>query len=141
MDMVSGRETILVVDDEIIVLSLTSLMLRRFGYGVLTAATAAEALRLVARRPDIRIDLLLVDIILPVMNGLVLADRMKELRPDLPVLFMSGHSEQELLVTVLSRKIPYLPKPFTSLQLTRRIRELLDREPVKSMAASTSTDG
>ena len=61
----TGHETILVVDDEMIVLSLTSMMLRRFGYEVLVAASAAEALNLFAKWPDLRIDLLLVDIILP----------------------------------------------------------------------------
>ena len=69
----TGHETILVVDDEIIVLSLTSMMLKRFGYEVLVAASAAEALNLFSKWPELHIDLLLVDIILPGTNGLVLA--------------------------------------------------------------------
>lgn len=132
-----GHETILVVDDEIIVLSLTSMMLQRFGYEVLIAASAGEALNLFVKWPDLRVDLLLVDIILPGMNGLVLAERIKELRPDMPVLYMSGYSERDLLGSILTRDISYLAKPFSSLQLTRSIRAILDKGQRQSKAAGS----
>jgi two-component system cell cycle sensor histidine kinase/response regulator CckA len=134
-----GHETILVVDDEIIVLSLASTMLRRYGYEPLTAASPAEALNLFAKWPDLRIDLLLIDIILPGMNGLALAEQIRQLRPNLPVLYMSGYSERDLLKPILTPALSYLPKPFTSLQLTRRIRQTLDREQVQSMSAGSDT--
>jgi CheY-like chemotaxis protein len=130
-----GNETILVVDDEIAVLSLTNMMLTRYGYTVITAATAKEALHLFEVWPDLNIDLLLVDIIMPEMNGVELAARVRSLRPDVPVLYFSAYSNQEPLRPIFARKLPFLAKPFTSLQLTRRIREVLD-EP-KSSAAST----
>lgn len=133
----TGHETILVVDDELIVLSLASMMLRRFGYEVLVAASAAEALNLFSKWPDLKIDLLLVDIILPGMNGLMLAERIRALRPSLPVLYMSGYSERDLLGPILTPQITYMAKPFSSLQLTRAIRETLDkREPTGRAAAS-----
>ncbi len=123
----AGHETILVVDDEIIVLSLASMMLRRYGYEVLTAASASEALKFFTKWPDLSIDLIVVDIILPGMNGLKLADEIKELRPNLPILFMSGYSEKDLLGPILKREKTYLTKPFTYLQLIRRVRDVMNR--------------
>ena len=129
-----GTETILVVDDEIAVLSLTNMMLTRYGYTVITAASAKEALHLFEVWPDLSVDLLLVDIIMPEMNGIELATRLRELRPDLPALYFSAYSDQAPLRPIFARKLPYIAKPFTSLQLTKRIREVLD-EP-KTSAAS-----
>ena len=129
-----GTETILVIDDEIAVLSLTNMMLTRYGYTVITAASAKEALHLFEVWPDLSIDLLLVDIIMPEMNGIELASRIQDLRPHLPVLYFSAYSDREPLRPVFARKLPYIAKPFTSLQLTKRIREVLD-EP-KTASAS-----
>jgi two-component system cell cycle sensor histidine kinase/response regulator CckA len=128
----------MVVDDEMIVLSLATMMLRRYGYEVLTAASASEALKFFNKWPDLRIDLLVVDIILPGMNGLVVADHIAELRPNLPVLFMSGYTERDLLGPILTREISYLVKPFTSLQLLRRVREVLDQGETRDAAAGSS---
>jgi len=130
-----GTETILVVDDEIAVLSLTSMMLSRYGYVVITAASAKEALHLFEVWPDLQVDLLLVDVIMPVMNGIELAAALREKRPNLPVLYFSAYSDQEPLRPVFSRRLPYIAKPFTSLQLTARIREVLDA-PLSSSATS-----
>ena len=73
------------------------------------------------------------------MNGLVLAEKVNEVRPELPVLFMSGYSERDLLGPVLTREISYLTKPFTSLQLIRRVREVLDGQQ-KSLDAAAGSD-
>jgi len=129
-----GTETILVVDDEIAVLSLTQMMLRRYGYEVISAACAKEALHLFEVWPDLHVDLLLVDIIMPDINGIELTERIRTLRPGLPVLYFSAYSDQEPLRPVFSRNLPYLPKPFTSLQLTKRIREILDKPQSASAA-------
>ena len=131
-----GSETILVVDDEIAVLSLTNMMLTRYGYTVITAASAKEALHLFEVWPDLQVDLLLVDVIMPVMNGIELAALIREKRPNLPVLYFSAYSDQEPLRPVFSRRLPYIAKPFTSLQLTTRIREVLD----SPLSASASSD-
>ena len=139
MHSLAGQETILVVDDENIVLNLASMMLRRFGYDVLTAANSAEALKLIALGPEVKIDLLLVDIILPGMNGLTLAEQASALRPQLLVLYMSGLSERDLLESVLPREISCLAKPFTSLQLTRRVRDVLDGLEARSRTASSDS--
>jgi two-component system cell cycle sensor histidine kinase/response regulator CckA len=130
-----GTETILVVDDEIAVLSLTTMMLTRYGYSVITAASAQEALHLFEVWPDLHIDLLLVDVIMPVMNGVELAANIRKVRPELRVLYFSAYSDQETLRPVFSRRLPYIAKPFTSLQLTNRVREVLDN-PQTSSASS-----
>ena len=93
-----------------------------------------EALHLFEVWPDLKIDLLMVDIVMPDMNGLELAEKIKVLRPGLPVLFFSAYSDQEILRPIFARKIPYLAKPFTSLQLTKKIREVLDER--RTIAAS-----
>ena len=127
MSPTSHSETILVVDDEELVLSLTNSMLSRFGYNVITANDGKAALRLFELWPDAEVDLALVDLVVPDMNGVQLAERILELRPALPILFFSAYSDQELLRPVFARGLPYIAKPFTSLQLNKRIREVLDR--------------
>ena len=79
---------------------------------------------------------MLVDIVMPEMNGVELAERVREIRPGLPVLFFSAYSDQDTLRPALSRGLPYLSKPFTSLRLTKKIRELLDRPKTASAGAT-----
>jgi two-component system cell cycle sensor histidine kinase/response regulator CckA len=137
MPPLPGTETILVVDDEIAVLSLTTLMLERYGYEVLAAASAKEALHLFEVWPDIEIDLLLVDIVMPEMNGIELASRIQAIRPDLPILYFSAYSEQETLRPIIARTSPYIAKPFNSIQLTRSIRSILDKPSVAAASESS----
>jgi two-component system, cell cycle sensor histidine kinase and response regulator CckA len=135
MPPLPGAETVLVVDDEIAVLSLTTMMLTRYGYTVITAASGREALHLFEVWPDLHVDLLLVDIVMPGMGGVELAEAIIKMRPELPVIYFSAYSDQEPLRPVQARRLPYIAKPFTSLQLTRRIREVLDN-PQTSAGAS-----
>src|SRR5215813_1878273 len=121
-----GSETILVIDDEHVVLSLTHAMLTRYGYTVLTANSGAEALALIKNWGDIEVHLLVVDLVIPDMNGVETVKRIHELRPGLPILYCSAYSEEETLRPVFARGIPYLSKPFTSQQLIKKIREVLD---------------
>src|SRR5262245_45869579 len=132
MPPLPGTETILIVDDELAVLSLTAMMLRRYGYKVISAHSSKEALHLFEVWSDIEVDLLMVDIIMPDMNGLELAERIRALRPALPILYFSAYSDREMLRPVIARGIPYIAKPFTSVQLTKRIRELLDRPKART---------
>ena len=138
MPPLPGTETILIVDDEIAVLSLTTLMLERYGYEVLAAASAKEALHLFEVWPDIEVDLLLVDIVMPEMNGVELASRIRAIRPDLPILYFSAYSDQETLRPVIARTNPYIAKPFNSIQLTRSIRSILDGPSVSVAAGEPS---
>jgi CheY-like chemotaxis protein len=126
MERSSSTETVLVVDDENIGLSLAHAMLTRYGYAVLTANSGEEALHLLEQWPDLRIDIAVIDIVMPVMDGFELTRRIRELRPQLPIIYMSAYSENSDLRPEESRNVPYLPKPFTSLKLTAKIREVID---------------
>ena len=137
MPPLPGTETIFIIDDESAVLSLTSRMLTRYGYETITATNAKETLHLFEVWPDLPVDLLLVDIVMPDMNGIALAEKIWELRPGLPVLFFSAYSEQEILRPVMARGVPYIAKPFNSSQLTKKIRAVLDAP--KADAASGKT--
>jgi CheY-like chemotaxis protein len=116
--------TVLVVDDENVVLSIARLMLSRYGYTVLEAVTGAEALRVLELWPEIHIDVALVDVVMPCMTGTELAVKIRELRPGLPIIFTSGYSEKELSRDLMS-KPNFLKKPFTSKMLVAKICETL----------------
>jgi two-component system cell cycle sensor histidine kinase/response regulator CckA len=126
MPPLPGTETILVVDDEQAVCALTQKMLERYGYRVLCATSGAEALEILRQSPAGSVRLLLVDIVMPEMNGVEFVARARELCGALPFLYVSAFSEMDELRPALSRGLPYIAKPFTSLALTRRIREILD---------------
>jgi CheY-like chemotaxis protein len=127
-----GTETILIVDDEVAVLSLVATMLRRQGYSVITATSAHEALHLFEVWPDLDVDVLLVDVIMPGMNGIELTTHLWDMRPSLRVLYFSAYSDREPLRPLFARKLPYIAKPFTSVGLTTKIREVLDRPKMAS---------
>jgi len=122
-----GSENILVVDDDNAVLRLTKSMLTLHGYTVIGAASGREALQLFAVEPEIIVDLMLVDIVMPGMNGPELVDHIWKLRPGLPALYCSGYSGKEFLWPEITRNVPYLAKPFTSFQLTKAIRDMLEK--------------
>jgi PAS domain S-box-containing protein len=123
-DTAQGNERILVVEDEDTVRSLIVAILHDNGYSVVEARDPAEALERCAI--GLPCDLLLTDVVMPQMNGRVLADRIKETQPEIRVLFMSGYTRH-----VLSDNPPYpgsgfLQKPFNADGLGVKVRELLD---------------
>jgi len=122
-----GSETILLVEDEPQVRAMAAQALRAHGYRVLVASSAGEALA-VARAHDAAIDLLLSDVVMPHGSGPQLAERLREERPGIPVLFISGYAGAvNLSAGVLSADVPLLAKPFTPEALVRRVRAELDR--------------
>ena len=121
-----GRETILVVEDLPSLRRMLVGMLEAQGYTVLDAVDPEEALRMAAVRTQ-PIDLLLTDVVMPRMNGRELADRVVEVRPELPVLFISGYPDDDVLRCGVEKgAAALLAKPFTAEQLARRVRGLLD---------------
>jgi signal transduction histidine kinase len=118
----SNRETVLVVEDEERVRHMTVEALRNLGYSVIAAAGAEEALDLVAggARPH----LLFTDIVMPGMNGRVLAERMKAQRPAIRILFTTGYTPG--IEGTLERGAGFLAKPFTIEQLAAKVRNALD---------------
>jgi CheY-like chemotaxis protein len=122
-----GTETILIVDDETIVLSLAHSMLTRYGYTVLAAHSGDEALHFFEVWPNQQVDIAVLDIVMPAMDGFELAERLRVIRPTLPILYMSAYSARTELRPEHARGVPYLAKPFTSVSLIRKIREMLDK--------------
>jgi two-component system cell cycle sensor histidine kinase/response regulator CckA len=121
----SGSETILIVDDDADVLSVMQLMLRHYGYCVITTASATEALHLFGDS-KFSVDLALIDFVMPEINGVDLTQRIRLLRPKVPILYFSAFSGHEELRPALARGVPYLSKPFTAAQLARCVRDVLD---------------
>jgi signal transduction histidine kinase len=120
-----GLETILLVEDERGVRAFMALALRRFGYRVLEADSAESALALL-RQPDQPVHLLLTDVVLPRMNGRELAQQVARDLPGVPVLFMSGYSEQFTMGGGwLDTGVQLLEKPFTAHTLLTKVREVL----------------
>ena len=126
MPILEGTETVLIVDDETFMLSLAELMLVRNGYTVLTATSGPEVLHMLELWPDLKIDVAVIDVVMPVMDGFELVERMRKIRPRLPILYMSAYPEKAELRPEQTRNIPFVPKPFTSLTLVGKIREALD---------------
>ena len=126
MTILAGTETVLVVDDETFMLSLAELMLVCHGYTVLTASSGQEVLHMLELWPDLKIDVAVIDVVMPMMDGFELVERMRKIRPRLPILYMSAYPEKAELRPEQTRNIPFVPKPFTSLTLVGKIREALD---------------
>ena len=123
--MSPGGATILVVDDETVVLDTVRDGLTAHGYQVLTAANGDEALQ-VSQAHQGSIALALVDVIMPGMSGPEVAQRLHVARPDLKVLFMSGFSTEVVVVHGLDAGDPLLVKPFSLDTLGRKVHEILD---------------
>jgi signal transduction histidine kinase/CheY-like chemotaxis protein len=117
-------ETVLVVEDEEQVRRMSVETLDELGYTVVEAKDALDALQLLANRADI--GLLFTDMIMPDMNGRQLADRVRESRPDLPVLFTTGYAPDAVLRSGLDAGVGFISKPFTVEQLAHRVRAVLD---------------
>jgi PAS domain S-box-containing protein len=121
-----GTETVLLAEDEEVVRRFAREILSGNGYKVLEAGNGREALLLSeAHRGEIH--LLLTDVVMPKIGGRELADRIRTLRPELRILYMSGYTDDAILRDrVLEDGIPFLQKPFTPEGLARKVREVLD---------------
>jgi PAS domain S-box-containing protein len=118
-------QTILVVEDEDALREVSRRILARNGYQVLTAASGVEALELVAAYEK-DIDLLLTDVVMPHMLGKELATKMRAVRPDIEVLYMSGYAQPVLASQgTLDPGVALLNKPFTEAQLIEEVQEAL----------------
>jgi len=121
-----GTETVLLVEDDDQVRRLASSVLRGHGYQVLEAADAAQAL-LRSERHDGPIHLLLTDVVMPKSSGRQLAERLVIERPEIRVLFMSGHTDDAVLRHgVEASALAFIGKPLTPDRLLAKVREVLD---------------
>jgi PAS domain S-box-containing protein len=121
-----GGETILVVEDEDLVLDVARRILTRHGYRVLAARGGSEALALINEQRE-TIHLLLTDVVMPGLTGKQVAERVTELRPKIRVLYMSGYPESVITSQgVVQRGIHLVSKPFVAADLLDHVRATLD---------------
>jgi PAS domain S-box-containing protein len=121
-----GTETVMVVEDDEGVRDLVRVMLEANGYEVLTVEDADEAARVCSERAG-GVDLLLTDVMMPDVNGRVLAERLGALSPSMRILFMSGYSDEAVhRHGLLGDSAAFLEKPFTERTLAAKVREVLD---------------
>jgi len=123
-----GTETVLVVEDDMQVSRLIVTVLKGYGYNVLKAPKAEDALNLLETEQGEKIDLLLTDVIMPGMSGKTLAQQFKTMRPDTKVLFISGYTDNAIIHHgILDPGTAFVQKPFTPSALARKVREVLDQ--------------
>jgi two-component system cell cycle sensor histidine kinase/response regulator CckA len=124
-----GEETILLVEDEDVLRSLLAKFMRLQGYTVLEARHGDEAL-LICEKYQGPIQLMVTDVVMPLMSGRVLADRIRSLRPETKVLYMSGYTEDEVVQRgVADLSVSFLQKPFKPIDLARQVRAVLNPPP------------
>jgi len=131
----AGAQTVLVVDDVRVVRRVTYRLLSEAGYRVFEAASAAEAVEVLAtaQRP---IDLVIVDVIMPAVGGVELVRYIRTRWPALRVLFMSAYQAEVLVREGLERpNVIFLAKPFTRDELLDKVTAALRREPALDAAA------
>ncbi len=117
-----GTETILVVDDEDMILTMGETILTDYGYRVLTAGSGQKAMAILSRE-DTKVDLILTDLVMPVMSGRELVERVRQLRPEAKILCMSGY----VMPSDKQTGTAYLQKPFTSRELLAKVRQVIGR--------------
>jgi two-component system cell cycle sensor histidine kinase/response regulator CckA len=122
-----GTETVLLVEDEEAVRTLTKRVLESRGYKVMAARDGQEGLTM-AKEFDGAIDMLVTDLVMPRMSGRDLADELVKSRPAIRVLFMSGYTDESMLPrAVVDSQGIFLQKPFSPTELAQKVREILDR--------------
>jgi two-component system, cell cycle sensor histidine kinase and response regulator CckA len=124
--LVKGSETVLLVDDEEMILEVGQAMLKELGYRVVVAGGGEQALDVIKRRGD-EIDLVILDLIMPDMNGGKAFNGIKEIRPPMPVMLSSGYSINGQAEEIMKRGCNgFIQKPFNISELSQKIRKILD---------------
>ncbi len=123
-----GTETVLLVEDEDIVRELAARVLKGQGYSVLEASNGVEALDIVEEHEGVTIDLLLTDVVMPLMGGRELANQLRTTRPGIKVLFTSGYADESITRHgVLDPDTAFTQKPFSATDLALKVREVLEK--------------
>jgi PAS domain S-box-containing protein len=123
----SPSEIILVVEDDVRMREMTAASLKELGFTVLPAESAQEALSLLKHHPEVA--LLFTDIVMPGMNGRILADEAVKLRPGLKVVFTTGYTRNAVVHNgVVDAGVNFLAKPFTIDQLGEKVRQVLSKQ-------------
>jgi signal transduction histidine kinase len=134
-----GTETLLLVEDEMSVRHLASSILESQGYNVLRANNGQEGLRVARECKGQPIHLVITDVIMPQMGGKVMAEWLKTTYPDIKVLFTSGYTDDAIARHgVLEPGVAFLPKPYTTATLARKVRAMLDNKTDTSILRKQS---
>jgi CheY-like chemotaxis protein len=124
-EILKGHETVLLVDDEMVVADVTKAMLEGLGYQVLVARSGEEAADIYLANRD-QIDLVILDMIMPGIGGSGAFDAIRAIRPDAKVILASGYSMNDMAKDILNRGArAFLQKPFLLSELSRKIRDVL----------------
>jgi len=118
-----GTGTVLLVEDEPMVRTVAERALQRHGYKVITATNGEEALEVINRGEPI--ELLISDVVMPLMDGPTMVREARKTRPKLPILFMSGYAEEQLRKSIDIDNVAFLPKPFSVQELAEAARKVL----------------
>ena len=122
-----GNETILLVEDDADVRELVQSALENYGYHVYTAIDGLKGFEFIKNK-EIKIDLLVTDLIMPNLNGKELAEKALQIRPDLRILYTSGYTDDQLVTDgAMDSEIDFLQKPYSVVILLKKVREILDR--------------
>lgn len=125
-EMRGGNETVLLVEDDRSILDVTSRALRHQGYTVLTAENGREALA-VSSGYGGKIDLLISDVVMPLMGGKELADKFRSLRPAMKTIYVSGYPDRTIVSDgIVKLGLCFMQKPYTVQSLLKKVREVLD---------------
>jgi PAS domain S-box-containing protein len=121
-----GTETILVVEDDDLVRSLACQVLRQHDYQILEASQGGDAL-LICEQYEKPIHLILTDIVMPIIRGHELVERLRKIKPEMKSLFMSGYTDDDVVKNKLQEdNFNFIKKPFTPQNLLLKVREILD---------------
>ena len=127
-EILRGTETVLLVDDEEMIIDVGQELLTTLGYTVLLAKSGREGIEIYKKNKD-KIDMVLLDMIMPEMSGSETYARLKEINPDIKVLLLSGYSINGPAKEILARGCNgFIQKPFSMKNLSQRLREILDKE-------------
>jgi CheY-like chemotaxis protein len=128
-ESLQGQETVLVVEDEDAVRNLISQCLKEFGYTIFSAENGTEALNVCRENEAPPLHLLLTDVVMPDLSGVELARRIREIKPDIRTLFISGYTNDTVENHGVLRDGAYfLQKPFTPIELARMVRMVLSAQ-------------
>ena len=119
-----GAETILVVDDESLMLTMAETILSEYGYCVLTASSGQKALAILSR-DDVQVNLIITDLVMPTMGGREFIERARQLVPGTRIMSTSGY----VMPADKQTGTPYLQKPFTSYELLAKVKQVLTQTP------------
>ena len=126
--LLKGTETVLLVDDEDIIIEVAAAMLKTLGYRVVVASSGKMALQALTDNES-KIDLMILDVIMPEMEGGEVLERVRDIRPDLPVILSSGYPAGAQIDAVMKKGSKgFIQKPFSINELSVKIRSVLDEE-------------